>query len=287
MYISEVNSFSEAAAPLCPPAVTPVCDPPDSSVANCFRQAHAARWCAPGDAGATCAALVAPRSITRVVIHTVANPSMTAIVNRTATVAGGGTCAHYYVFRNGCIVQMCREANVAFHAGAPPLNRNSIGIEHADICNDPASYTTELYERSAELVRDISARHGFPLRVFGTHTPHINDATVIAHSDILPGHHGDPGPYWDWEYYTQLLEWDGRTTSRPTRLVAIAGMNPATPTGWEARQRPPIADDHCAPARQPYGHHADCRIMPMTRWPSSIWPSFNRAERVGPLVNAA
>ena len=34
-------------------------------------------------------------------------------------------------------------------------------------------------------------------------------------------------------------------------------------------------------------HHADCRIMPMTRWPSSIWPSFNRAERVGPLVNAA
>jgi hypothetical protein len=253
MYLSEIDVLSEA-APACPADATPVCDPPDSAAANCFRQAHAARWCAPGAPGsATCAPLAAPRAITRVVIHTVANPSMTAIVNRTANAAGGGTSAHYYVFRNGCIVQMVREANVAFHAGNPPLNRNSIGIEHADVCNDPAPYTRELYERSAALVRDIRARHRFPLRVFGIHTANRNDATVIAHSDIFPGHHGDPGPYWDWEYYTKLLQWDGRAATRPVRLVAMAAMNPATPTGWDARRRAAIANDHCAPAGSPYG----------------------------------
>lgn len=36
-----------------------------------------------------------------------------------------------------------------------------------------------------------------------------------------------------------------------------------------------------------FRHHADCRIMPMTRGPSSIRPSFSRADDVGSLVNAA
>ena len=34
-------------------------------------------------------------------------------------------------------------------------------------------------------------------------------------------------------------------------------------------------------------HHADCRIMPMTRWPSSRGPSFGRTDDEGSLVNAA
>ena len=34
-------------------------------------------------------------------------------------------------------------------------------------------------------------------------------------------------------------------------------------------------------------HHADCRIMPMTTWPSSMGLSFSRADDVGSLVNAA
>jgi len=254
MYLSEIDVLGEPAPALCPADATPVCDPPDSEAANCFREAHPARWCAPGTAAsATCGPLAAPRPIERAVIHTIANASMTAIVNRTATVAGSGTCAHYYVFRNGCIVQMCREANVAFHAGAPVLNRNSIGIEHADVCNDPAPYTRELYERSAALVRDIRIRYAFPLRVFGIHTANRNDATVIAHSDILPGHHGDPGPYWDWEYYTRLLQWDGRAASRPVRLTSLAALNPTTPTGWDARRRPAIGADHCATTHHSYG----------------------------------
>ena len=36
-----------------------------------------------------------------------------------------------------------------------------------------------------------------------------------------------------------------------------------------------------------FRHHADYRIMPMRNWPSSIGPSFSRADDVGSLVNAA
>jgi hypothetical protein len=177
---------------------------------------------------------------------------MTAIVNRTANVLGRGTSAHYYVYRNGCIIQMVREANVAFHAGSPAFNRDSIGIEHADVCNDPAPYTTQLYERSAELVRDIARRNGFNISVYGIHTNNVNHATVVAHVDV--GGHGDPGPYWDWEYYALLLAWDGRTASqRPIRLVSMAVEQAATPPGWQVRRRRRIANDRCANRNDPYG----------------------------------
>jgi len=34
-------------------------------------------------------------------------------------------------------------------------------------------------------------------------------------------------------------------------------------------------------------HHADCRIMPITRWPSSIGPDSGRTDDIGSFVNAA
>jgi hypothetical protein len=147
---------------------------------------------------------------------------------------------------------MVKEANVAFHVGA--FNGDSIGIEHADVCNDPAPYTTQLYERSAELVRDILSRNALPLRIFGIHTQVRNDATVIGHSDRVPGHHGDPGPYWDWEYYARLLRWNGQAAAqRPIRLVSTAAQSAAAPTGWDVGNRRAITADHCANRNDPYG----------------------------------
>jgi hypothetical protein len=229
--------LAQAQALQCDPAAVPQCDPTDSPVANCFRQACPGRWCAPGQVGsATCLPLVAPRPIRRVVIHTIASPDMTTIVNRTATVLGRGTSSHYYVYRNGCIIQMVREANVAFHGGSPPVNRDSIGIEHADLCNRPHAYTTQLYERSAQLVRDIARRNGFAIRVFGIDTNNLADATVVAHSHVDAS--GDPGPYWDWEYFWRLLNWDfGTEARRPLRVVSMIAAGAAAPAGWETRTR--------------------------------------------------
>lgn len=220
---------------------------PDSSVANRFIAAHPTRFCTPGQAGsATCRTLGAPRPIRRVVIHALAVPSTARRSGVEAVVvgwqnAGRQASSHYLVDRNGTITQMVREADVAFHT--PGNNRDSIGIEHADVCNDPAPLTTQLYERSAALVRDLAVRHSFA----------INDNTVAGHSQVNPNH-GDPGPYWDWEYYFLLLAWDGMSTaSRPIRLVTAAASRQAAPTGWQVQRRRAIPNDRCASRRDPWG----------------------------------
>jgi hypothetical protein len=187
----------------------------DSPVANRFIQAHHTRWCIPGNPGsATCRPLTSPRVINRIVIHTIAVPSRPNRSGVESVVLAWqrpknpwGASAHYLVDRDGVITQMVRENNVAFHG----LNANpdSIGIEHADVCNDPSPYTEMLYEKSAELVRDIASRRGIA----------INNNTVFGHDDARIGNHGDPGPYWDWQYYFLLLAWDGNASNRPIRQV--------------------------------------------------------------------
>ena len=199
------------------------------------------------------------------VIHTIASSPSGNPCGRVVTVndivrgwqnAGRQASSHYLVDRDGTITQMVREANVAFHAELE--NPNSIGIEHADICNKPDAYTTTLYERSAELVRDIARRNGFNLQVFRFDTPTLANATVVGHVDV--GAHGDPGVFWDWEYYAQLLRWNGNASTRPIRLVAVSPPAPA-PAGWQSRTRVQvqgetracIPNEHCAVNRHSWG----------------------------------
>jgi len=246
--------------PPAPAPAPPVPAGPDSTVADSFVAADASRWCTPGDKrSATCRGIATPRPIRRVVVHTLAVPSTRRRTGAQAVVLGWQrpgrvASAHYIIDRDGTTTQMVREANVAFHAGA--VNRDSIGIEHADVCNDPAPFTRELYERSAALVRDIARRHGFPLSVFGVDTAALASATVSGHEHHSgPGGHGDPGPYWDWRYYALLLHWDGVTgRSRPLRETwTVTSPVTARPAGWTEDTRRTIADSRCASSSDPYG----------------------------------
>jgi hypothetical protein len=101
------------------------------------------------------------------------------------------------------------------------------------------------------LVRDIARRHGFNISVYGIHTNNVNQATVVAHIDV--GGHGDPGPYWDWEYYALLLAWDGVATRRPIRLVDMAARHAVGPADWQIQHQRRIPNDHCASRNDPYG----------------------------------
>ncbi|MCB9352146.1 MAG: DUF2272 domain-containing protein [Lewinellaceae bacterium] len=220
---------------------------PDSPLVPSFVQAHSSRFCSPGQAGSTnCHSLSAPRPIRRVVIHALAvapSGSLSGVqqIVRNWQRPGRQASAHYLVDRDGTITQMVTEANVAFHVGNPAGNRDSIGIEHADVCNDPAPLTTILYEKSAELIRDIARRHGFA----------PGPRTVVGHSSI--GAHRDPGPYWDWEYYYMLLRWDGITPSlKPLRFVQQSTQL-TRPQGWRLQRRRNIPDSHCASNRDSYG----------------------------------
>jgi hypothetical protein len=132
---------------------------------------------------------------------------------------------------------MVREANVAFHVGRA-VNQTSIGIEHADVCNDPAPYTDVLYERSAALVRDICRRQGIAVTPF----------TILGHVDAAPlGGHRDPGPYWDWQYYFNLLNWRPPVPrTHPERAVIATTDLAGPPTGWQRRARRAIGAQFCA-----------------------------------------
>ena len=269
---------------------------PDLPVANVFVEAHRSRWCIPGQpASRTCHPLPARRQIRRVVIHTLTSAIRGDCI-RFGTVNDvvrqwqrpGQASSHYLVDRNGDITQMVRETNVAFHATA--ANPDSIGIEHADICNEPTPYTVELYERSAALVRDIAARNGFPIRVFGIDTNNRNDATVIGHQVLDPANRDDPGPYWDWDYYALLLRWDGRTPgTRPIRIVAssppvaLAPVNiplvPEAPQGWQVRSRVQVLGERrtcipngfCANRNHSYSDHY-WRAAPNTPGSDIVFP---------------
>jgi N-acetylmuramoyl-L-alanine amidase len=236
---------------------------PDSPLADRFVAAHGSRWCAPGDANSgTCRRIPDPRPVRRVIVHTLAVPSTRRRSGAQAVVLGWQrqgrvSSAHYIIDRDGTTTQMVREADVAFHGGSPAVNADSIGIEHADVCNDPAPYTQQLYERSAALVRDIARRHRFSLVTYGADTTDVRQATVSGHVHHSgQGGHSDPGPYWDWQYYGLLLQWDGTTeATRPLRGAWTTTDRAVTsiPAGWEVQPRRTIANDRCASGSDPYG----------------------------------
>jgi hypothetical protein len=145
--------------------------------------------------------------ITRVVIHTLIGAAATYI-NRWHS-GKNYFPPHYVINKGGEITQMVAENHLAQHAGS--ANSNAIGIEHEGGCyNSPSCFSETLYLASAGLVRDICQRNNIP-----------KDRTHIIGLDEVGGtDHGDPGGYWDWDYYMALLQWDGNTANRkPPRIV--------------------------------------------------------------------
>lgn len=104
---------------------------------------------------------------------------------------------------DGHVAQHLYANDVGWHAGNWYVNTHSIGIEHEGYAAQGATwYTESMYESSAELVDFLASEYDVPL----------DRAHIIGHDQvpgILPkyvrGMHWDPGPYWDWEHYFDLL----------------------------------------------------------------------------------
>jgi N-acetyl-anhydromuramyl-L-alanine amidase AmpD len=103
--------------------------------------------------------------------------------------------ANYVVSRAGTIAQLVALKNVAWHAGTRKMNRQSVGIEHVGITDDPAGFTTREYQASARLVAWLCRRSLIP----------IDREHIIGHSEVPGADHTDPGRYWNWDYYLKLV----------------------------------------------------------------------------------
>jgi len=109
--------------------------------------------------------------------------------------------SHYIIARDGTIVRLVADNDVAWHAGKSKMpthgrekvNSFSIGIEltasHPD--DDPTvktlddGYTAAQYESLNKLIADLCSWH--PI------------TAVVGHDEIAPGRKTDPGPLFQWD----------------------------------------------------------------------------------------
>jgi hypothetical protein len=140
---------------------------------------------------------------------------------------------------DGHVANHLDPADVGWHAGNWFMNMHSIGLEHEGWAGTGTWYTEAMYQSSAALVRHLAAEHDIPL----------DRAHVIGHDQvpgILPGLtknvHWDPGPYWDWDHYFELLgapiggALEATTNVAPGDVVEVRtgyADNPNTVTGCE------------------------------------------------------
>ncbi len=106
--------------------------------------------------------------------------------------------AHVLIRRNGEIIQYVPFQQRAWHAGHSQFqgrdacNDFSIGIE-LEGCDDKP-FDPMQYQQLVQLTRALI--HSYP---------DINCKRITGHSDIAPGRKTDPGPYFDWPQFQQLL----------------------------------------------------------------------------------
>lgn len=125
------------------------------------------------------------------------------------TVAGFQNPADYasanYVVQGttGTVTQMVPDQDVAWHAGNWYVNMHAVGIEQVGFAVQGATWFTEqLYRTTATLVRYLAAR--YHMRIDRQHIIGHDNVPGIAPAYIA-GMHWDPGPFWDWNHFMNLL----------------------------------------------------------------------------------
>jgi len=144
--------------------------------------------------------------------------------------------AHYCVnSEDGYIVQMVSEADKAWHLG--PGNPYSVGIEHEGFSGEDGWYSETVYQSTANLVKDIAERNNIdPTSCYNgasntqwqtdpiSTTYKIKGHTHYPHS-VNTGFHWDPGPYWDWGYFYDLVN---PTNQVATNVAPLGSLYKAT-----------------------------------------------------------
>lgn len=106
--------------------------------------------------------------------------------------------AHFYIRRDGELVQFVSLHDRAWHAGRssfegrPECNDYSIGVELEGTDQEP--FTDHQYARLQFLTRLLMAQY-----------PALTADRIVGHEHIAPDRKTDPGPAFDWQRYLDQL----------------------------------------------------------------------------------
>ena len=126
---------------------------------------------------------------------------------------------------DGLIAQHLDMKDVGWHAGNWYLNTHSIGLEHEGYAAQTAWTTEAMYRTSASLVRHLCDKFDIPK----------DRGHIIGHDQVpgiltenIPGMHWDPGPFFDWEHYFDLIgaPLDADAEERPARVGDVVRILP-------------------------------------------------------------
>ncbi|MEV5511290.1 N-acetylmuramoyl-L-alanine amidase [Streptomyces orinoci] len=190
------------------------------------------------------------------------------------------TSAHYVVrSSDGAVTQMVATKNVAFHSGNYWFNLHSIGIEHEGFAAQGAAwFTPTQYKATASLVRYLAERYHVPL----------DRQHIIGHDNVpgitreaVGGMHWDPGPYWDWNAFMDLLQaHDDAEPERSTpavgsvvtiappfagnkQTVRICQRAPKSPKSAKSRRRTTTCSNQTQPANLLFVHTSPGNSAPL------------------------
>ncbi len=177
-------------------------------------------WYGNGGSNYTNSNREATYDINTIVIH-VTQSSWSSAINWFASPNNTGSSAHYVVrSSDGFIGQSVHEEDIAWHAGWWKTNKHSIGIEHEGYINNPSWFTDAMYRSSAKLSAYLAKKYRIP----------IDRKHIIGHNEVpgCPGPgggvdcHTDPGKYWNWKKYMDLVRgYAGGTSSGSTYTQVV------------------------------------------------------------------
>ncbi|WP_033278330.1 N-acetylmuramoyl-L-alanine amidase [Streptomyces sp. NRRL F-525] len=196
---------------------------------------------------------------------------------KTFQTVGSGDSAHYVMrASDAAVTQMTHTKDIAFHAGNYWFNMHSIGIEHEGYAAHGATwYSQAQYQATADLVKYLAAKYDIPL----DHEHIIGHDNVPGPQDsYVRGMHWDPGPYWDWTAFMNMVApakgHHAQSASRHApRVGSAVTISPRFATNDQTVQ--------VCPADDPTGATAECtestapsNFLPVRTGPSADAPLF-------------
>ncbi len=136
-----------------------------------------------------------------------------------------GVSIHYVVDTDGTIYQCLHEKDIAFQNGNYWYNQRTVGVEHVGVdATGYQWYNATQYLGSASLVAYLLTKYSIPL----DHEHVMSHGTTPSPTLGSSPNHVDPGPYWLWDYYLNLIHQQGVPLATGHTPSGVIRLNPAS-----------------------------------------------------------